>query len=360
MSPPNPKVTPAVPRVDHALDARTAMLFSPKAPLAEATVDDHAAVWACVPPGYDVDNPRVLVYFHGHNYFVTATRSGGKVVARAPDWLSGKRLASATSKGAAQGACGPYYKFDSLTGAPPLALLPEDGSEDDTYDTSMVPAPTRADPSARTVKQGFWSREANVGTLATPATLGEMIDDCLDRLTRLSPTGAAVTTPGTGSYLTRALESSDVTRLFLTGHSGGGVPLFTACANADMALKQATSLWVFDATYGHPAASVRIFCESWAAMDRLGMGPDDSRMVVIFNPGSETQPGAHEVRDDLQNGGPGGTGTRFTVTELNHGGAKDLPAIEAALKASPIVFIKTNVAHDAIPQTFTPILLRNA
>jgi hypothetical protein len=369
MALPSPDDTPAAPRVDHALDAQAAMLFCPKAPLAEATATDRSAVWACVPPGHDVDAPRVLVYFHGHNYFVTAaqsaTKAGSRVVARAPDWLSGRGLSAATLKGAAQGPAGSFYKFDALASmagcpSPPLVLLPEDSSEDATYDPSLVPAPTRADPDARKVKQGFWARESSLGTLADPTTLGEMIDDCLDRLTRLSPTGAVVATPGTGSYLAKALRSTEVKRLFLTGHSGGGVPLFTACARARMALTQATSLWAFDATYGHPAASVRSFCEAWEALGRLGMGPDDSRVVLIYNPASETQPGADEVRDDLRSGGPGGAGKKLTVQEVGHAGARDLPAVEAALRACPIVIIRTNVAHDAIPQTFTPILLRNA
>ena len=267
--------------------------------------------------------------------------------ARAPDWLSGSRLAAAAAKGARQGPTGPHYKLDALGPGPPspLVLLPEVGSEDPAFGTPNHP---------------FWAREAFVGTLAAPTTLGDLVDDCLDRLTRLSPAGAAVSTPGTGSYLTRALVSTDLARLFLAGHSGGGVPLFTACSNAVLALTQPTSLWAFDATYGHPAASVRTFCERWDAQGRLGMGPDDSRVVILYNPDSGTQPGALEVRDDLEGGGPGGGGTRFTVEEIEHSGAADLPAVEAALASFPIVLIKTRVAHDAIPQTFTPILLSRA
>lgn len=342
-----PPPTPAVPRADQPLDALTALIYSPKAPLATIPPSDHSAVWCCVPASFDVNAPTLLIFFHGHNYFVTAIQSGGKVVARASDWLSGTRLTAAITKGTAQGPAGPYYKFNALPAGPPspLVLMPEDSSEDPAF------SPPRKE---------FWAREANVGTLASASTLGDMVDDCLDRLTKLSPTGGAVASPGVGSYLKKALVTTDLKRLFLTGHSGGGVPLFTACSNMGMALNQATSLWAFDATYGHPAASVRLFCENWETIGRLGMGADDSRVVIIYNPMSGTQPGANEVRDDLRSGGPGAAGTKFSVRELSHQGPRDLPAIESALKSSPIVFINTNVAHDLIPQFFTPILLRNA
>ena len=38
---------------------------------------------------------------------------------------------------------------------------------------------------------------------------------------------------------------------------------------------------------------------------------------------------------------------------------RDCAAVETALKSNPIVVIKTNTAHDAIPQTFIPIVVKN-
>jgi hypothetical protein len=347
----SPTTTPAVVRADQPLDATTALLYSPKAPLAEPTVTDHSAVWACVPSGFDVNDPKVLIYFHGHNYFVTAIQNRGKVVARAPDWLSGGRLRAATMKGIAQGPAGPFYKLNALPGPTfPVVLAPEDSSEDTAYGTPG---------------HDYWAREANVGTLATSTTLGDMVDDCLDRLAKLSPSGGTVPTPGTGSYLTKELKSTDMKRLFLTGHSGGGVPLFTAACNAGMALNQPTSLWALDATYGAPAAygtppyAVRIFCENWDAMGRLGMGADDSRVVIVHSIPGQTHNTAMAIRDDLIQGGPGG-GQTFSVREVKYDGPQHRTALATALKASPIVFVDTLVPHDAIPQTFIPILLEYA
>ena len=49
----------------------------------------------------------------------------------------------------------------------------------------------------------------------------------------------------------------------------------------------------------------------------------------------------------------------FAVTELNHTGAADVPAVESALRSNPIVVIKTTTAHDSIPQAFIPIVVKN-
>ena len=76
-STPTPGTQPARPtQVDEPLDASTAMVYSPKAPLASNAADvreDTRAVWTHVSTGFDPDKPSVLIYLHGHNNFVTAT-----------------------------------------------------------------------------------------------------------------------------------------------------------------------------------------------------------------------------------------------------------------------------------------------
>jgi hypothetical protein len=338
--------TPAVPLGDEPLDAITAMLFSPKAPLAKPPRgggrSDTMAVWACVPGGFNAGAADVLVYFHGHNYFVTAKKAGGRVVGRPPDWLTGAQRAAAASKAVSHGPAGHFYKFDAIAGPrQPLVLLPEDG----TLEGSFNPP-----------QQSFWSRE-KPGTLGVPRMLGDLVDDCVARLTVLSPTGAVAAGAG---YLPAPFQSSSLKRFFLTGHSGGGVPLFVACAST-LATTTPTSLWAFDATYGAPAPAiaVRKFCEAWDNQSHLGNGPADASVVVIFNHRSGTDTGAIGIRDELR--APANhAAKRFPVTEVTFKGGNGLPAVEAALRASPVVIIETDVAHEDVPATFTPILLRNA
>lgn len=185
--------------------------------------------------------------------------------------------------------------------------------------------------------------------------LGDLVDDCAARLTVLSPTGPVA---AGGGYLAAPLQSSGLKRFFLTGHSGGGVPLFVACAST-VATTTPTSLWALDATYGNPALAIRGFCEAWDNQSHLGNGPDDASVVIVFNPDSKTWKGANGIRDELRR--PRNHAAKpFPVTEVTFKGGSGLPAVETALRTSPIVFIETDVIHDNIPQTFTPILLRNA
>jgi len=407
-TPPPPQPTPAkAPTVDEALDEHSALIYSPKAPLAgkfspkgstpppdpDQVRKDDRAVWAFVPDKFDPAKPELLIYFHGHNYFVTARRNGSTVEARRPDWITtndNNDQTRAATKGAAQGPAGTFYKLDQLDPAlahHPLALAPEDGHR--THDLKGV---FEKDASGKTVlgtdgkpipvlqkgpdgnvivgpdgkpKQvmewdGFWVKESDVGTLSAASGLGDLITNVFARLFVLP------VVPLNGkNYLTKQIVANDVKRFFLTGHSGGGVPLDKATVS-DLALKIPTTLVYLDATYGKYSPEVRKFCETV----KLGNGKDESSVVIIFNKDSGTADQAKAIVDELKEPKmtdprnpkrliPDPTKKVFAVTELNHTGAADVPAVESALRSNPIVVIKTTTAHDSIPQTFIPIVVKN-
>ncbi len=139
---------------------------------------DDRAVWACVSSGFDPSKPEVLIYLHGHNYYVTAQRTAtNKVAARVPDWMPATKPANgdtiiATKKGVAQGPAGHFYGFDALStsGAHhPLVLLPEDGHH--THDL-------KKNKEGKMVWDGFWCKEGSVGTLSSSSGLDDVVEDC--------------------------------------------------------------------------------------------------------------------------------------------------------------------------------------
>jgi len=216
------------PTTNIGLDANTALLYSDNAPLASASRGgDAKAVWACVPNRFVPSIPQLLVYFHGNDYFVTAELKNGAAVGRRPDWWTKSTskvdpVAAVPPKGNkpgraaipnGQGACGHYYKFDAIDAVVsstvtnlPLVLLPEDGMA-----------------SGQTYPSGT-------------ATLEAMVDDCLTGLFKLAKPG------GGSNYLTQQLHPKDMRRLFLTGHSGGGGPLYEACSSVFSRISRRRSL----------------------------------------------------------------------------------------------------------------------
>ena len=343
------------------------MVYSPKAPLAglfsprgaaappdpDQVRKDDRAVWVCVSSGFKVDAPEVLVHFHGHNYYVTARRTAaGAVEARLADWLAGtvdSRVAA--SKGASQGPAGHFYGFDALSASlphQPLVLLPEDGHHvHDPKIDKRTKLPV-LDAAGNPVWDGFWCKESLVDTLASATGLDDVVENCLQRLFVLP-----VVPPG-HNYLTKELHLRDMKRLFLTGHSGGGVPLSKALVS-NFALGTPTTACFLDGTYNDYRPQVRKFCETWSAKSHLGNGKDDSCLVIVFNPSSGTEDWKKEIVKDLKDPKK----QVFAVNELTHTGAADLPAVKSALKSSPIVVIKTNTAHEDIPKTFVALLLEN-
>lgn len=273
------------PTVDEALDSQSALIYSPEAPLAgkfspkgstpppdptQVRKDDRA-VWACVSAGFDPNNPEVLIYLHGHNYYVTAQRTAtNTVAARVPDWMPAGKPANpdttiATNKGVAQGPAGHFYGFDALStsGAHhPLVFLPEDGHH--AHDL-------KKNKEGNMVWDGFWCKESSVGTLSSSGGLGDVVEDCLQRLFVLP------TVPPGKNYLTKELHLKDLKRLYLTGHSGGGVPL-NAAIGSSLSLTTPTTVcfWM------RPTATIgRIFVR-FAKRGRLNCIWETARTTVVW------------------------------------------------------------------------------
>jgi len=339
---------------DLPIDARTALLFSDLAPLAGARRRgcDHKAIWTFVPA------PRpealsVLIYLHGNNNAVPvdSARPGG----RAPDWAP-KRTGSALRSAhgplvpGAPVAAGPKYAMDTAaqtSAQRPVVLVPED----------VIPS-----------TGAFWAVGA-AGTLGAPRQLGSMVGDCFQRLSRLrSPSG--------GAYLGPANMAS-IRRLFLAGHSGGGVPLAPSAAST-LALTVPTDLWLYDCTYGaaRNPSYVR-FCQHWKARGLLGNDARSSRMAIFVTPDPRTTSVAadiiHTLRKPFSAAGrrfPGLTYARLTRAGLSPSVPRvdiveampdaTVAQVETALRTSPVVFVHTGVAHDHIPLVWTPRLLNTA
>jgi hypothetical protein len=339
---------------DLPIDARTALLFSNLAPLAGTAMRgcDHKAIWSFV-PAQRPSALSVLIYLHGNNNAVPvdSAHPGG----RSPDWAprrTGSALRSAHGPlvPGAPVAAGPKYAMDSAAQASaqrPVVLVPED-----------------VIPSTGT----FWAIGAS-GNLNVPRRLGDMVGDCFRRLLRLrSPSGSA--------YLGLA-DVAMIRRLFLAGHSGGGVPLAPSAVST-LALTVPTDLWLYDCTYGaqRNPSYVR-FCQHWRARGLLGNDARSSRMAIFVTSDPRTTNVAadiiHKLRQPFE-----ASGTRFpafTYGRLTRAGlppktsrldiVEAMPdatvaQIETALRTSPVVFVHTNVAHDHIPLIWTPRLLSTA
>ncbi len=280
---------------------------------------------------------------------MTAQRTAtNTVAARVPDWMPAGKPANpdttiATNKGVAQGPAGHFYGFDALStsGAHhPLVFLPEDGHH--AHDL-------KKNKEGNMVWDGFWCKESSVGTLSSSGGLGDVVEDCLQRLFVLP------TVPPGKNYLTKELHLKDLKRLYLTGHSGGGVPL-NAAIGSSLSVTTPTTVCFLDATYSDYRTNIRTFCETWSAKLHLGNGKDDSCLVIVFNPGSGTETWKTKIVDDLKD-------RKKTAlpkpNEVRHRGPGDLPDVRKALKSDPIVVIHTDTAHEDIPKTFTALLLEN-
>jgi len=191
------------------------MIFSDKTPTnlkaaASKAHCDFKAVWAFVPPP-PAGQLSVLIYFHGHKNWVRTDASGICVV---PDWaqpgddivrvLPGRRLALAQT----QVPNSRPPRFVNITCAPVRYEL---GATADADKKPIVLVPENVRPDKHGVECGF-------SPTATTA-LGDLVDDCFTHLNALSKSAACGGTP----YLPTKPTLTDIKRLFLSGHSGGGV-----------------------------------------------------------------------------------------------------------------------------------------
>ncbi len=390
-------------------DCQTAMLFPDSAPLTSQAVKgnsalrvsgkrrtnnpgpvttlDLQAVWTHVHIPKDAkatDDFGVLILLHGHYTFVTIDEQGKAVW---PSWAA-DGFGAATREGqdpeyqgSSPGA--PVgYKYVQTARAysrPIIAIAPEVVLPYQSI--SLVDDPARPGKKKRVYSWGI----PGIGVVEQAGELkdklGPLIEDCKKLLS--SPTLAQ------GSACKSAPLSSvpKTRRLFIAGHSGGGVPL-DAAARADVALNTATDLILLDSTYGYPAGA-EAFCKHWK--DRLGNGTGKSRLIDVWISGTDTQGYSESLRDVLttmpvKKGGLGlayrelspdkdydAKGKQWKapadtqVVQINHKtdskytpSASNLEPIRMAMIQFPIVFIKTGVSHFRIPEVFTSLALETA
>jgi N-acetylmuramoyl-L-alanine amidase len=363
--------SPAV--IDEALDNKQAMIYSPKAPREDVDQSrdiraDERAIWTYCPKGFNINEPEVLVFFHGHRQFVAATLVDGAIKPRKPTWAP---------KALTKPNAGVNYGFDKTDGLlhQPIEMLPEVG------------VGVTGDPNT-------WCVEP-AGKMVNKSALGEMIDNCLDRLSRLDKPSGRV------KYLSKKVQTKDLKRLFLMGHSGGSNPL-SASASSNVARSLVTDLVAFDATFAENITPYFDFCKHWNDKGLLGNGERSSRFITVYGSGTPNmgptggRKGStgdtllHRLTKPEKAGGLGLTsdpdpilvgpeakksGTTpaivWPTTEviyINHKtdskdrdqppSSANLDGIRQALKKNyKAVFIFTNVGHEGIPLVFTPLIL---
>ncbi len=314
-------------RDDLAIDRATALIFSEQAPLQpDIGLKDARAVWCHVPGGSE---RRVLLYFHGHNGYVTVDAQGRS---RVPDWASGnvEARAGASAKQAAPLVYGLDRLETKLEAKAPVVLVPE----------------------VSTLATGsFWAKEP-AGQYADSSRLGSLVTDCRKHL-------AALPRPGGGRYVPADLEKMPLERVYLCGHSGAGVPLEEA-SGASLILPDTgvpTDLWLFDCTYWSKITNFVRFCERWKAVDRLAGGRSDAaRFVCVYRPKTQTESVADALRGEIARilGVDAGSLVKDHTLE-NHA-----TEVRPALLSSGVVFVRTELSHDEIPGFFIPALIETA
>jgi hypothetical protein len=425
VAPNNPHAVAAF-SLDTALDATTALFKSDFAPLQNVS-PDHKAVWACVPSDATLDSPEVWLYFHGHNNFVTAKVANGSVGRYLPDWpqrstTTGAKyvyqsstgrikanfdvtaaeipndqttsLVFANRQGAAQQknstpVMGVYYEFTLLSAslAPnhvPIVLAPEDGVDDPLFDIGSSPQFT-IDPTTKQPKKDAtgsfvalrdsggvkWTQihsPWSVESAGTMSTLDSMVDDCLKKLQALNKQGST-----TDKYLSRNIGVANLKRFYLTGHSGGGVPLYAACSQVGQLanLKSIpTTVVSYDSVYNDYSSQLKAFLQAAKSGPGIGLGKSQCRVVIVAPLGGTDNDTKRYLVPAIASVFPGGStnvpdpqiyawveyqGTTQAGTPLVHH-RQPIPE----LTTHPIVIIHSNnskVPHDFIPQHFTSMIL---
>ncbi len=322
LSPPHPD--------DMAINAETALLFPPQAPLTPTPGKrDARAVWARVPTRPD---PAVLLFLHGYGNYVTVDDKGRS---RVPDWAADDPAARAGAR--ARPAAPLAYGLDRLglaqPGRSPIVLVPEDGA---------------------LAHGAFWARTPG-GQYQDPARLGGLVAASLAHLAHLRR-------PDGPPYLAGP-DSGDVERVYLCGHSGAGLPLQEA-AGSDLVLPRAgvpTDLWLFDCTYWSEVTNFTRFCARWHGAGRLAAGRRTAaRFVCVYRPKTQTEAVADVLRGEVAR--VLGVAPDTLVKDHVKAGAGDNYAAEIrpALRASGVLFVRTYLEHDDIPNYFIPRLLETA
>ena len=273
---------------------------------------------------------RVLIYFHGHNGYVTVDAQGRSRVCRLGRQLKPRREPGASAKPAAPLVYGLDKLGPKLKAKEPMVLVPE----------------------VSTLATGsFWATEP-AGQYSDDARLGLLVEDCRHHL-------ACLPRPGGGRYGRPDFAKGPIERVYLCGHSGAGIPLEEA-AGSSLILPGTgapTDLWLFDCTYWSKIAGFARFCERWHAVDRLAGGrPDSSRFVCVYRPKSQTE----KVADELRGAIARILGADAGALVKDHSPENLATAIRPALRNSGIVFVRTTLSHNEIPGFFIPVLIESA
>jgi hypothetical protein len=351
--------------------------------------DDYHSVAAVVPAAAD---RRLLIFFHGNSNYVTVAPSGDVPTrvdstghSRVPRWADA--IGRATVTGAPEkpgGASGDgvraapiKYGFVALAAAQ-QALKPETSFTDRDVKNPVVLIPQDAEVST----SAWWCvppkgqyGSASDGKPSGPGTkkLEDLVLECYDHLRCLrNPSGRPYLSPDASQ---RASWASNIQRVYVAGHSGGGKPLIEA-AGADMLLitpssaaglgGRAVELWLYDCTYnfGVGLKNYVNFCTNWHKAGLLGYRADSARFVCVYGP--KTKYGDTESQADLLrtqiaavlNVAPA---SLLKLHDSNSMTASSMiSTVIPALTSQGVVFIRTNVAHESIPTLFTPLLLRTA
>ena len=324
---------------DVAIDSATALVFSAEAPLVPASgLRDARAVWCHAPANPD---RSVLVYFHGHNGYVTVDAKGRS---RVPDWAADDDAARAGAS--AKPAAPLVYALDRLesrgAGKSPVVMVPE---------------------VSTLAKGSFWAKEP-AGQYADPARLGSLVADCLTRLAGLrtsngSPYLAEKFAKSVGSTSPRPPGGHSLDRIYLCGHSGAGLPIEEAAKSALILPETGVpaDLWLFDATYWSNVDGFVRFCERWHRAARLAGGRHDAaRFVCIYRPRTQTE----EVADDLRGQIARAIGADPASLVKDHSPENLDQEIRPAMKHAGALFLRTYLPHDEIPTFFIPVLLASA
>ena len=326
-------------RSDLAIDTSTALLYPEQAPLIPAEGQrDAKAVWAHVPRDPE---PGVLIYFHGHNNYVTVDATGKS---RVPDWAETN---DAGRRGAAGKPAAPlFYGLDRLP-----------GGRDDRRPVVLVPEVSRLATGS------FWAIEPR-GQYADPARLGALVGDCFAHLSCLHR-------PGGDAYLATNFAAPPkaelrgrrsrpgLRRVYLCGHSGAGLPLEEAASSSLLRPNGGvpTDLWLFDCTYWSQVNGFVRFCREWQQAKRLvGEQRDSARFVCVYRPHTQTEEVADALRSELASV----LAVPAESLVVDHTRERWEDTVRPRLTGAAVTFVRTDLPHDEIPTYFIPRLLATA
>lgn len=270
---PAPNTTPLAPLVCPADvpvdDCKTALIFSDKAPLIDLATKmqkcDLKAVWTFTPPP-PADKLSVLVFLHGNKNSVTVNADG---TCRMPDWAAPKPKPGKPKETLPGETVDEWLDPKKSTCAPKGFELAKTATDNQQ---PLVLAPEDAEPVGRVI--------TSAGNLGDKPALGNFVDDCFDHLSdaaKLKKTRSC----GGGTYLPKKPALTDIKRLFLCAHSGGGRGLAKA-ALSDLVISRPTDLCLLDCTYGWGNSEYPEFCKTKKAS--LGNAAGQDRLLCFYLP----------------------------------------------------------------------------